>query len=558
MQGLNPSVSTADQPILPGHPGHPDHPDRRVLPGTAKEPRGLKVPLPLLFMLLMLLVILAVFDILRKSQDVHEEANLRVAKAALEIALARTHTGLNGIAARLAADQRVVDGPLPEVYFTSEAPAVENLAERTLILSFSGDGTLAAARVGQRQLNGAAVRELAAQQALSRPFAPSAGARQQANPPMVLVEGVPFILSDPQSVAGSGPGSRVTHIAVALPARDLLFDELKKYEVFGSGQLKRLLEQEIDLSGLADMIVGLQKKDYAQFHFSAVAQIVIVLAAFVIAVMIGHHIDRSNDALRQSRDAISDREREAQRLRLEAEQASESKSLFIQNMSHELRTPLNAVIGFSEIIADQKLGHVPSAYHDCAREINTSGKSLLTLINDILDLSRIESGSEIPVEEEIEIRRLIEEVAQGAQTEAVRAGVALQVKVPNGLPSLYSDSHRVMQVMAHLVDNAVKFTEAGGQVTVSVLRDPSGGLRFEVVDTGVGMAPEDLSQAFALFGQVDGKHNRRHEGSGLGLPLAKSNIELLGGSLELQSEAGVGTRVTVVLPVRAGGAKSAA
>ena len=318
--------------------------------------QGLKVPLPLLIMLLMVLVILSIFDILKKSYDVHEEANYRVAKAALEITLSRTQSGLNSIALKVAAENRGFDEALPEVFFTGGESAAQDLSDRTLFLAFDRERKLIKARVGQRNLDRSSIAALATQPAVSDLFSLSARSNRQAQPLLVTVDNLAFILSDPQQLEGPPDGNGATHVAVALPVKDLLFDELEKYEVFGSGQLRRYLERKSDLNSLTEMIVSLQKRDYAKFHFKAVAQIVIVLVAFVISVMIGHHIDRKNDALRQSRDAISEREREAQRLRQAAERASEAKSRFIQRMSHELRTPLNAVIGFSGGDRQRKAG----------------------------------------------------------------------------------------------------------------------------------------------------------------------------------------------------------
>ena len=520
--------------------------------------QGLKVPLPLLIMLLMVLVILSIFDILKKSYDVHEEANYRVAKAALEITLSRTQSGLNSIALKVAAENRGFDEALPEVFFTGGESAAQDLSDRTLFLAFDRERKLIKARVGQRNLDGASMAVLATQPAVSDLFSLSARSNRQAQPLLVTVDNLAFILSDPQQLEGPPAGNGATHVAVALPVKDLLFDELEKYEVFGSGQLRRYLERKSDLNSLTEMIVSLQKRDYAEFHFKAVAQIVIVLVAFVISVMIGHHIDRKNDALRQSRDAISAREREAQRLRQAAERASEAKSRFIQRMSHELRTPLNAVIGFSEVIVKEKLGPVANEYRDCANEIHLSGNHLLNQINDILDFSRIESGSEVVVEDEIDLHELARSVSQQYVTTASKAGVTLQMDLPSSLPPLFSDTDKVKKVLGHLLGNAVKFTPQGGRVTLSVRSETNGDCLFEVIDSGIGMSAEDQEKALGLFNQVDVNLSRRSEGSGLGLPLSKSIVELLGGSLQLHSSPGAGTTVKVHLPSRPVTAKSAA
>lgn len=534
--------------------GSPAEETTQVVEGA----QGLKVPLPLLILLLMVLVILSVFDILKKSYDVHEEANYRVAKAALEITLSRTQSGLDNIAAKVAAELRGFDEVLPEVFFTGGETAVQDLSDRTLFLAFDRERQLVKARVGHRKLDRAALAALAAQPALSDLFSLPANKKRQTHPLLVTVNALAFVLSSPRLMEGAPRGNGATHVVVALPVKDLLFDELEKYEVFGSGQLKRYLERKSDLNNLTEMIVSLQKRDYAKFHFKAVAQIVIVLVAFVISVMIGHHIDRKNDALRQSRDAISEREREAQRLRQAAERASEAKTQFIQNMSHELRTPLNAVIGFSEVIVNQQLGPVANEYRDCATEINLSGNHLLNQINDILNFSRIESGSETIDEEEIDLHELARIVSQQLLARAAQAGVSLQVDLPDVLPRLHSDGTKVKKILVHLLGNAIKFTPEGGRATLSVRQGMNGWFVFEVTDTGIGMNTEDQEKALGLFSQVDVDLSRRHDGSGLGLPLSKSTAEMLGGSLRLHSKAGVGTTVTVLLPKRPSLEKSVA
>ena len=234
----------------------------------------------------------------------------------------------------------------------------------------------------------------------------------------------------------------------------------------------------------------------------------------------------------------------------EAELANRAKSEFLANMSHELRTPLNAIIGFSEIIQSETFGPVGSPkYRDYVSDIHESGKHLLALINDVLDLSKIEAGQMQLHEQTIDVPAVIRS-AMGFMAERAReGGVTLAAELgPDPLPLLLADRRMVMQILANLLSNAVKFTPSGGRVAVKAWYGPHGGYVVQVVDNGIGMALEDIPKALARFGQVDSGLQRAHEGTGLGLPLTKSLIELHGGSLDLQSEVGAGTTVTVRFP----------
>jgi signal transduction histidine kinase len=233
----------------------------------------------------------------------------------------------------------------------------------------------------------------------------------------------------------------------------------------------------------------------------------------------------------------------------EAKAADRAKSEFLATMSHELRTPLNAIIGFSEIIKDEIFGPVGSTqYRDYADDINSSGQHLLGLINDILDLSKIESGADELHEDRIEIPEIIRSALKLVGQRAERGGIRLETELPDQLPALRADERRLKQILVNLLSNAVKFNDAGGEVTLRAWCRTDSGYVFQVIDTGIGIAPEDIPKALSRFGQVDGNLNRQYEGSGLGLPLTKALVELHGGTLDMQSQAGVGTTVTVRLP----------
>ena len=242
-------------------------------------------------------------------------------------------------------------------------------------------------------------------------------------------------------------------------------------------------------------------------------------------------------------------ENEADEARMEAVRANQAKTRFLTNMSHELRTPLNAIIGFSEIIRNETLGPVGSVrYQEYAQDINQSGQHLLALISDILDLSKVESGLDELHEENIDVAEIIRSVILLVQQRAEKESVELELQVLDDPPALFADERKIKQILVNLVMNAVKFTEEGGKVTVRVWCRAECGYVFEVVDTGIGMAPKDIPLALSQFGQVNGPHNQKHDGTGLGLPLTKALVEMHGGSFEIQSEVGVGTTVTACFP----------
>ena len=241
----------------------------------------------------------------------------------------------------------------------------------------------------------------------------------------------------------------------------------------------------------------------------------------------------------------------AEMARMEAEYANRAKSKFLTNMSHELRTPLNAIIGFSDIVQRETFGPVGSVrYRDYAKDINQSGRHLLALISDILDLSKVESGMDELHEENINVAEIIRSVVQFVRQRAEKERITLEIDAPDDPPALFADERKVTQILVNLMTNAVKFTEPGGTVTIKVGCRPDRGYVFEVVDTGIGIAPEDVPRALSQFGQVDCSRNRKHDGTGLGLPLTKALVELHGGSFDIQSEIGVGTMITVSFPAR--------
>ena len=249
---------------------------------------------------------------------------------------------------------------------------------------------------------------------------------------------------------------------------------------------------------------------------------------------------------------ITDRKRDEDMLRQSKDQAvaaSRTKSELLANMSHELRTPLNAIIGFSEIMKDEMfgpLGHV--SYQEYAHDIHESGKHLLTLINDILDVSKAEAGKIELDEELVDVRPVMESCVRLVKARAEANGLALEIKLPGNPPKLFADERRVKQIFLNLLSNAVKFTLPGGRVHVDATQRADGSLALTVNDTGIGIAPEDLPRVLAPFGQAESGLNRKYDGTGLGLTLTKALVELHGGTLEIDSVKGVGTKVSAVFP----------
>ncbi len=242
-------------------------------------------------------------------------------------------------------------------------------------------------------------------------------------------------------------------------------------------------------------------------------------------------------------------EAELRAARDQAEFASRTKTEFLANVSHELRTPLNAINGFSEIMATEMFGPLGDPrYTEYAKDIFDSGTHLLTLINDILDLSKVEAGKLEIYENEVDIAKTVQACLRIVKERAKEGDVALVVKVEDSTPHLVADERALKQIIINLLSNAIKFTPPGGKVTVRAGIAGDGGFRLTVSDTGIGMEEEEIVTALTPFAQVESAFSRKYEGTGLGLPLVKSLVELHGGTLEIVSEPGVGTNVHACFP----------
>ncbi len=248
-------------------------------------------------------------------------------------------------------------------------------------------------------------------------------------------------------------------------------------------------------------------------------------------------------------DEIQDKSRQL-------EEASKHKSQFLANMSHELRTPLNAILGYTEMMTDGLYGEVPEKAQTVLERVQSNGKHLLGLINDVLDLSKIEAGQLVLTIEDYSVADTVATVMSATESLARTKGIALNSAVAPGLPMGKGDARRLTQVLLNLVGNAIKFTDQGSVE----IRGAAVGSNFElsVVDTGFGIAPEDQAKIFEEFQQVDNSSTRKKGGTGLGLSISRKIVELHGGAITVTSEIGKGSVFKVTIPVIATAAKDAA
>ena len=235
---------------------------------------------------------------------------------------------------------------------------------------------------------------------------------------------------------------------------------------------------------------------------------------------------------------------------LAAQAANRAKSEFLANMSHELRTPLNAIMGFSQIIAEQTLGPIGTGkYLEYSRDINGSAQHLLEIINDILDLARIEAGKTELIEDPLDPQMLIPACIRVVSERAKLASVAVEFDAENANFLFRGDERKMKQIVLNLLSNAVKFTPSGGRIDVRWRIVENRCCELAISDNGIGIAPGDLARVLQPFAQAESGLNRRYEGTGLGLPLTRGLVELHQGSFRLESELGQGTRAIVEFPL---------
>jgi signal transduction histidine kinase len=234
---------------------------------------------------------------------------------------------------------------------------------------------------------------------------------------------------------------------------------------------------------------------------------------------------------------------------VQAEASTHAKTEFLANVSHELRTPLNAIIGFTELLQREMFGPLgDSRYKGYVTNVLDSGRHLLDIISDLLDMAKVEAGQLELRDEEVDIASTVASCTKLLSESARASGLTLAANLPHDLPLLRADQRMLKQMLLNLLSNAIKFTPEDGSVAVNGEMREDGKVSLSITDTGIGIAQHDIEKVLTPFGQVDSAFSRRHEGTGLGLPLVKAMIELHQGTLTLHSEIGVGTTATLTFP----------
>lgn len=279
------------------------------------------------------------------------------------------------------------------------------------------------------------------------------------------------------------------------------------------------------------------------------------LGAIIVAVLVGswwftQNLSRALISREVARRSAEEQKQQAERARLEAEEANQVKSAFLANMSHELRTPMNAIIGYSEMLIEESQEMESQEMVPDLEKIHAAGKHLLGLINDILDLSKIEAGKMTLYLETFSLARLIDEVVDTVQPLLIQNRNQIEVKCRDDIGQMHADETKLRQVLLNLLSNASKFTEAGTiTVEACAIPNPEGDqIHVEVQDSGIGMTPEQMAKLFQSFSQADSSTTRRYGGTGLGLAISRRFCQLMGGDIQVTSDPGQGSTFTVMLP----------
>ena len=354
---------------------------------------------------------------------------------------------------------------------------------------------------------------------------------------------------------GFGHGGGLVAVQEQLNAIDqnlgLLDTDPRRFRVLADQELQSAITAQRKVSLLVqdrqNEVVGRMQSQVSVFQIKllgyGVSFVVLVLS---LGWLMRRHM-RSEAALRATNEQLMELTDNLVAARDAALHSSQAKSNFLANVSHELRTPLNAILGFSEALGSGIFGKLGDRQAEYIGDIHLAGKRLLALINDILDLSKLEAGKMEFREELVDLSRVAADAARDLRETSRAADVSIELDLPPTL-SVLGDQLRLRQVIDNLLSNAVKFTPPGGLVGVTVKRQPGGGTVIIVTDTGVGIPASDLARVFQPFEQSDSYLARRNQGTGLGLPLVRQLVERHGGIVHMSSEPGVGTEVIIELP----------
>jgi len=352
----------------------------------------------------------------------------------------------------------------------------------------------------------------------------------------------PWLLWD----AGAGRGDLANHVFLGLAALSVM----SRFLINRAGHFEFFVASFMPIAALL----------FARYVFAFTAvdvALALLVGAYAIQLLIdGNQMSRRMDQDTQLGFANEDMAREleeardeALKKRFEAEAANASKTAFLANMSHELRTPLNAILGFSEIIARECLGPVGSPrYKEYAGDIHNSGAHLLSLINDLLDVAKIEAGRMEIEPTEIDTQAALDGALKFVGVRARERNQTLTFDVDPAAATIFADERALKQIVINLVSNSVKFTPLGGRIQVSARCNANGDFELMVQDNGPGIPREKIDRIFQPFSQLDNRYDRQAGGTGLGLALVRGLADLHGGRAWIESEEGQGTRVFVVLP----------
>lgn len=330
------------------------------------------------------------------------------------------------------------------------------------------------------------------------------------------------------------------------PAQDQI------YAVFG--RLKGLYVSENELAVARSSEVYDRAIFLTYIMLAATMALSLLTAAYVVRRISGDHLELQKhrghleDTVTERTKALEEKSHDAVKARREAELANEAKSNFLANMSHELRTPLNAIMGFSETMKIEALGPMPAVYGEYAGHVNSSARHLLDMIEQLLDLSRIEAGRMELAEDEVLVVDLAAEVVQIVASANDRPDGDFSIDRDTLDVLICADARVLKQTLINVVGNAAKFSEAGTAITISGGVQSSGALVLSIKDRGIGISRREIDGVFKPYNRSSSEAAKSRNGTGLGLPIARALVEAHGGSLDLQSEVGIGSVVTITLP----------